>query len=247
MESVPKLAYNQSGTKDYFLYNERGQLIIRSLWFVGSPAPTLANGSPALSSDPELAACCISYGVLQIPTGSVAISQAFLASVYLGPWPIGCGSGDASAKLCESPVATIDARGNQTDYTYDAAHGGVLTETGPAQPSGVRPQTRYTYVQKQARIKDASGNAVATGLPVWLLASKNYCKTSAASGAGCAVTGDEVTTTYDYGPDTGFNNLLLRGMVDDSTGAALRTCYSYDWQGNRISETRPMAGLSACP
>ncbi len=47
MESVPKLAYNQSGTKDYFLYNERGQLIIRSLWPVGSSPPTLTNGNHA--------------------------------------------------------------------------------------------------------------------------------------------------------------------------------------------------------
>ena len=98
-------------------------------------------------------------------------------------------------------------------------------------------------------VKDAGGNIVATQPPIWLLASTSSCKTGAASGAGCAITGDEVTTTYDYGPTTGANNLLLRGTVADATGTTpIRTCYTYDAMGNRLSEIKPAPGAwTSCP
>jgi hypothetical protein len=155
----------------------------------------------------------------------------------------------ADAKRCDKPVSVIDPNGNQTDYTYDAAHGGVLTETGPA-VNGVRPQTRYAYVQRQAWVKTSGGGYAQTGENVWLLASKSLCKTSAWTGTACAAgASDEVTTTYDYGPDSGPNNLLLRGVVDDTgTGRLnLRTCYAYDVQGNKISETKPLGTGATCP
>lgn len=152
----------------------------------------------------------------------------------------------ASPTWCNKPITRTDERGNETDFTYDPAHGGVLTETGPA-VNGVRPQTRYAYVQRYAWIKSSSGGYVHAATPIWLLASKSFCKTGAASGNGCAIAGDEVVTTYDYGPDSGPNNLLLRGTVEDSTGAALRTCYGYDDFGNKVSETKPLAGLTSCP
>lgn len=153
----------------------------------------------------------------------------------------------ASVKLCTKPIWQKDPFGNQTDFTYDPAHGGVLTETAPA-VNGVRPQKRYTYIQRNAMVKDAGGSYVAMQPPVWLLASESYCKTGAASGSGCAIAGDEVVKTYEYGPATGANNLLLRGTVDDASGGApIRTCYSYDVIGNRISETRPAPAGASCP
>lgn len=150
-----------------------------------------------------------------------------------------------SPKVCNGPADRTDANGNRTDYTYDLAHGGVLTETGPA-VGGVRPQTRYTYAQRYAWIETSTGSYVHASTPIWVVTQKSFCKSGAASGAGCAIAGDEVRTTYDYGPDVGPSNLLLRGQVEDATGLALRTCYGYDWQGNRISETKPSANLGAC-
>ncbi len=76
------------------------------------------------------------------------------------------------------------------------------------------------------------------------------CRTSAATGnpaAPCATAGDEVRTTYDYGPDSGPNNLLLRGTLMTGAGVSSRICYGYDAQGRRISETSPRAGLASCP
>lgn len=164
--------------------------------------------------------------------------------------PIGTGTVDCPTlprTVCNKPIYTIDERSGRTDFTYDHAHGGVLTETGPI-VNGVRPQTRYTYAQRYAWIKDAGGGYVQAASPVWLLVSKSFCKKGSASGSGCVLgPSDEVITTYDYGPDSGPNNLLLRGIVENSTGRALRTCYGYDWAGNRISETKPRAGLTSCP
>ena len=85
---------------------------------------------------------------------------------------------------------------------------------------------------------------------MWLLASESFCRTSAATGnpaSPCATAGDEVLTSYDYGPNSGPNNLLLRGKVVTADGASRRTCFTYDGQGNPIAETRPRAGLTSCP
>lgn len=149
-------------------------------------------------------------------------------------------------KRCNKPVYTVDERGGQTDYTHDSAHGGMLTETGPA-VNGVRPQTRNSYAQRYAWIKNSGGGYSPAETPIWLLVQKSSCKTGAASGAGCAVAGDEVKTTYDYGPDSGPNTLLLRGQVNDAGGIAARTCFTYDALGRKISETKPRAGLTVCP
>ena len=56
-----------------------------------------------------------------------------------------------------------------------------------------------------------------------------------------------MTTTYDYGPTSGANNLFLRGMSVTADGVTHRTCYAYDIYGNRVGETFPRAGLSSCP
>lgn len=161
-------------------------------------------------------------------------------------------------KTCNKPTSVTDARGGTTDFTYDPAHGGVLTETGPAVPTrqangtmtNVRPQKRYAYGQFYAWIKNSSGGYSQAATPVWLVTQESFCRTSAATGnppSPCATAGDQVTTSYDYGPAAGPNNLLLRGIVVSADGQSLRTCYGYDAQGNKISETQPNANLGSCP
>ena len=41
--------------------------------------------------------------------------------------------------------------------------------------------------------------------------------------------------------------LLVRGVAVTADGQTRRTCYGYDALGRRISETKPNAGLGACP
>jgi hypothetical protein len=148
----------------------------------------------------------------------------------------------------------IDANGNRTDYTYDATHGGVLTETASADTNGVRAVKRYAYTQRYVWIKNSSGGFVHASSPVWLLIEERSCRATATVGNACAGgAADEVITSYDYGPDTGLvgNNLWLRGKTvtaQDSDGVirSLRTCFGYDRDGNKTFETSPRAGLAGC-
>jgi hypothetical protein len=162
--------------------------------------------------------------------------------------------GFATTVLCDKPIARVDAKGNQTDFTYDPVHGGVLTKTLPAvqvDAAGplIRPQTRYEYAQRYAWIKNASGAFVQASSPVWVLVRERSCRKTAASGQTCAGgAADEVITDYDYGPTSGAaNNLLLRGVAVTADGQTLRSCYTYDANGRKLSETQPKAGLAVCP
>jgi YD repeat-containing protein len=148
---------------------------------------------------------------------------------------------------CNKPNWIRDARGYQTDYTYDATHGGLLQVTSPADASGVRPQVRYTYTQRYAWYKNSSGTITQAASPIWVLSTEQYCRKSAAQSGGCSIAGDEVTVAYDYGPSNAANNLFLRGKSVTADGVTHRSCYGYDIYGNRVSETSPNAGLSTCP
>jgi hypothetical protein len=152
----------------------------------------------------------------------------------------------SNALTCNQPNWVTDWKGNKTDYTYDPAHGGVLTATGPA-VNGIRPQSRYAYTQRYAWLKNSSGSYARAASPIWVLTREANCRTTASTGSGCTTASDEVVVNYDYGADAGPNNLLLRGTAVTADGVTLRTCYSYDVRGNTISETRPKAGLASCP
>lgn len=164
--------------------------------------------------------------------------------VVTASYPSNC----TNAKTCNKPVWIRDAKGAQTDYTYDAVHGGLLTETGPADAGGVRPVKRFAYAQRYAWISNGAGGYMPASSPVWVKTEERACRTSATVGNACSAgSADEVVTAYDYGPNSGPNNLLLRGVAVSADGVTLRTCYAYDTQGNRISETSPRAGLAVCP
>ncbi|MBB4100054.1 hypothetical protein [Sphingomonas kyeonggiensis] len=174
-----------------------------------------------------------------------------LADLVTGAvYPASCGN----TKTCNKPTSVTDPRSNATSYTYDATHGGVLTETAPADANGIQAVKRYAYAQRYAWIKNASGGFSQAASPVWLLSEERSCRATATVGNACAGgAADEVIVAYDYGPSTGSvgNNLLLRGKTvtaQDSDGAirSLRTCYGYDRDGNKIWETSPRAGLAAC-
>ena len=151
-------------------------------------------------------------------------------------------------KTCNKPDYVTDRNGGRTDYTYSPDHGGVLTEAGPADTAGVRPVKRYGYVQRYAWLANGSGGYAPASSPVWLVSEERTCRTTATSGNGCVGgAGDEIVKSYEYGPNAGPNTLLLRGVAVVADGQTRRTCYGYDEQGNRISETSPRAGLGVCP
>lgn len=150
----------------------------------------------------------------------------------------------AVAVKCNKPNWTRDALGNQTDYTYDLTHGGVLTVTSPAAAAGQpRPQTRYTYAPLQAYYHKGSG-IVASGRTTYKVSGTSTCLSSAA----CAGTSDESKTTTTYGPQAaGTGNNLYPLTVTESSGdgsLSAATSFSYDIVGNRVSADGPLAGAA---
>lgn len=174
--------------------------------------------------------------------GAITESKEFPSSTFVNGVQI------YTAKTFNKPITSTDARGGVTNYTYDNAHGGLLTETLPPDANGIRPVKRYGYAARYAWIKNASGTYVQASTPVWLLMEERTCRTSATVGGGCSAgPSDELVTTFGYGLDSGPNNLLLREKVQTSEGNTLRTCYAYDIYGRKISETTARAGLTSCP
>jgi RHS repeat-associated protein len=145
-------------------------------------------------------------------------------------------------KVCNRPDWIKDARGAQTDLSYDPVHGGVLTVTQPAGPNGVRPQTRNTYGQFTARyIKSGVLTAAA---PVWRLTRTSTC----ASGAApvCLGSADETVTDYAYEPSNVANNVRLLSTTtragDNSLSAT--TSSTYNARGDVIATDGPLAGAA---
>lgn len=157
--------------------------------------------------------------------------------------------GVVDPKVCNQPTWTRSPSGNQTDYTYDTASGGPSTIMGPPPMSGSpRPLKVFTYTPRAARISDTGGSPV-SGSTIWLLAQETQCQTSAANPDSpvCDASAQQMTTTYDYGAPGSLSQLLLTTKVETASGTSRRTCYAYDWQGRKISETAPRANLSVCP
>lgn len=153
--------------------------------------------------------------------------------------------------VCNKPLTVTDANGGVTTYTYDGAHGGVLTKIPPVGANGIRPAEKYYYTQRYALVLNASGSFVQASSPIWVLAEVRSCATSSmdvANGTCAAGTADLIKKTFDYGASSGVgSNLLLKGVVTEASGVSSRVCYSYDDWGNAVSETKPNANLSACP
>lgn len=123
---------------------------------------------------------------------------------------------------CNQPSWTKDARGNQTDYTYDSVHGGVLTVTAPlpTPTSMVRPQTRYSYTT-------VDGVAVVNGI--------SRCRTT----ASCAGTSDETLTAVTYNTARQPTGLTVRAG-DNSLSSSV--AMGYDARGNLTSVDGPLSG-----
>lgn len=166
------------------------------------------------------------------------VTQTFVAKPASGLSSISVYSGfDASCSniaTCNQPNWTKDANGNQTDYTYDATSGQILTATLPA-VGGVRPQTRYNYISQQAYFKNSSGSIVASGIPVSVASYTSSCRTL----TSCAGTSDETRATLIYGPQAAgtANNLLPVGQYTAAGDGSLNFGYNYgyDDNGNRIT------------
>ncbi|BDW81410.1 hypothetical protein MACH24_08480 [Erythrobacter sp. Dej080120_24] len=123
---------------------------------------------------------------------------------------------------CFRPVWTRDAKGKQTDYTWDQYHGGLLTQLDPVDENNIRRKTKNTY--------DGAGRLI----------KSEICEASATGAELTCGTANSFVTTYTY---FGGTRLPLTETVTDGIGTApLTTTYTYDNAGRRLSADGPLPG-----
>jgi YD repeat-containing protein len=124
---------------------------------------------------------------------------------------------------CNSPNSVTDARGNVTDFTYDATHGGVLSVTAPAPGAGAtRPQTRYAYTLLNGEYRLTAVSACASG-----------------TAPGCVGTASESRTEIGYDAQGNVTSTTQR----DGTGALSATqAMTYNALGDVVTVDGPLAG-----
>ncbi len=160
------------------------------------------------------------------------------------------GAGCAYNSACfKKPTSVTDAMGNTTNFTYDTAHGGLLTEMQPAPAANAaRPLKVNTWVQKSAYIKNSSGTLVAASPPVWVLDTETVCETATGANpaATCASGTTHTVTSYEYGANGTADNLLVQ-KVKVTAGTEKRcTTFTYDDRGRVIAESQPLANTGSC-
>lgn len=136
----------------------------------------------------------------------------------------------ATALTCNQPDWTRDAKGNQTDYTYNETHGGVLTVTAAAPTGGApRPQTRIGYTLVSSPLAGFPG--------AYLVSSVSACQTT----ASCVGTADEVKATIGRG-----GNMLATSITSGAGDGSLTATKSvtYDSIGNLLTVDGPLAGTT---
>ena len=158
-------------------------------------------------------------------------------------YPATCPAG--SEKTCNKPLTITDGRGNTTDFSYDATHGGLLTMTAPAPtPGAVRPQTRYSYEPHYAWYKNSGGTIIQGAGPIYLPAGTSACATVASCIGGV----DEVktTTSYQAGSASLASNLLaLSTTSGNGTGTlSATTAMTYNARGDVITVDGPIPGAA---
>ena len=149
------------------------------------------------------------------------LSESFTAS-----YPSTC----VNPVTCNQPDWTKDAKGNETDYTYDATHGGVLTVVLPADQNGLRRKTFNTYTAYDTLhgIIYRLTRSETCGLTATQLSTLTACP---------AATSTSVTTT-DYGtsgtaPYTYKSFMPYSVTQTDGAGSlSATTTYTYDVMGN---------------
>lgn len=129
----------------------------------------------------------------------------------------------ANPVKCNKPNSRTDGRGNTTDYTYDATHGGITTVTLPAPTAGaVRPQTRFTYTLLNGEYQ---------------LTAVSRCQTL----ASCANAADEAKTTLTY---DAYGNVLTSSSGNGTGTLTATHTMTYDAKGDLLTVDGPLAGTN---
>lgn len=152
-------------------------------------------------------------------------------------------------KTCNRPTRVVDPRGAATDFTYDNAHGGLLSAMGPpAEAGGARPLVLATWGQRYAWELSWDGSLVQSNDPVWVKLSETRCQTTAGADPSPVCDSNEPVsvTSYEYGADGTRESLFVKGVAVTADGETFRSCFTYDAMGRKLSETKPRANLASC-
>lgn len=176
------------------------------------------------------------FGVL-ISLTSVAKPGSPLASTVMTAEVPSSSGVCADPEICHKPTSIIDPRGGVTEYTYDPAHGGVLTETRPADTSGVRPQSRHAYQSLQAWRRTGTSSTFSAAPAVTLPVQVSACASGTAP--TCIGTAQEIrtTTTYQVGSASTGSNLLPTGVTSGAGDGSLLATTTTSWDANGDPKT----------
>jgi RHS repeat-associated protein len=127
--------------------------------------------------------------------------------------------------VCNQPTSVTDARGNVTDFTYDAATGHVLSVTSPAATTGAdRAQTRYSYTLTNGE---------------YLLTAVSACASGTAP--SCVGTANESRQVAAYDSNGNVTSVTARDGTGDLSAVQAMT---YDPRGNLLTVDGPLAGAA---
>lgn len=126
----------------------------------------------------------------------------------------------SSAATCDKPQWTRDARGNQTDYSYDSASGNITSIILPADAAGIRATTAFGY---------ATVNGAQRGIRAATCVNASSCAGSPSERV--------VDLSYDV---NGLPATVTTRAGDSSVSSGTTT--SYDAYGNVSSIDGPLPG-----
>lgn len=159
-----------------------------------------------------------------------------------------CTSG--TLRTCNQPLTITDPRQNTWTFTYDAAHGGVVTMTEPqvqvdSTGSLIAPQTRYFYEQFNAGVRNSSGSIVQVAAPVWRQTRTERCPTSTNSCNGTASEVESVAS-YEQGGSGVRSNILPLTATTRAGNSSLSATVTTAWSdaGDPLSVDGPRTDVS---
>ncbi|MEI9905316.1 MAG: hypothetical protein WDN06_16215 [Asticcacaulis sp.] len=138
---------------------------------------------------------------------------------------------------CNQPTWTRDAKGNETDYTYDSTHGGVLTVTLPADQNSRRRKTFNTYTTYDTGygLIYRLTRSETCGLNATQLSTLTACPATTATSVTMTDYGTSTTAPYTYKSFMPYSVT----QTDGAGSVSATTTYTYDIIGNVITVDGP--------